>query len=260
MSRIRLITVGLSDYTKMAGWKIEEAASSRAAIELALRRHGIEVEDWTPQATTMGIGRRLECWAKRADESQIVYWVGHGEYSDHGYHLALADSYNPLQEENSLPGARLQTNLRNRIARRADESGDGWVLLILDTCGSFEGSWAIYRKFDPRPVNVGVIGTSLGGGCRCHSRSCTICAAFGASTVIRVGCFPTVMAPTQSTSRYWAAPSGPLPTRRGSHGGSHRTHCAIATRRGSSKAASIPGSCKSCSVTSTSPRPPSTPT
>jgi hypothetical protein len=164
MSQIKLITVGLSDYSNVAGWKIEEAASSRTAIEDALRRHGIDVEDWTPQATTTGIGSRLGSWVERADESHIVYWVGHGEYSDHGYYLALADSKNPLAEENSLAGTRLQANMRNRIIRRADESGDGWVLLILDTCGSFEGSWAIFRKFDPRPVNVGVIGTSLGGG------------------------------------------------------------------------------------------------
>jgi hypothetical protein len=89
--------------------------------------------------------------------------VGHGEYSDFGYHLALADSDSPLHEENSLPGDRLQTNLRNRIARRADAAGDGWVLLILDTCGSFDGSWDIYRRFDRRPPNVGVIGTTHGG-------------------------------------------------------------------------------------------------
>lgn len=164
MSQIKLITVGLSDYSNVAGWKIEEAASSRTAIEYALRRHGIDVEDWTPQATTTGIGSRLDSWVKRADESHIVYWVGHGEYSDFGYYLALADSDNPLAEENSLAGTRLQANVRNRIAKRADGSGDGWILLILDTCGSFEGSWAIYRKFDPRPVNVGVVGTSRGGG------------------------------------------------------------------------------------------------
>jgi ABC-type uncharacterized transport system YnjBCD ATPase subunit len=163
MSQIKLITVGLSEYSKMAGWKIEEAASSRTAIEDALRRHGVDVEDWTPQATTEGIRKRLESWGKQADESNIVYWVGHGEYSDFGYHLALADSDSPLEEENSLPGARLQTNLRNRIARRADASGDGWVLLILDTCGSAEGSWDIYREFDRRPPNVGVIGTTRGG-------------------------------------------------------------------------------------------------
>jgi len=164
MSQIKLITVGLSDYSNVAGWQIEEAASSRTAIEDALRRHGIDVEDWTPQATRTGIGSRLDSWVKRPDESHIVYWVGHGEYSDFGYYLALADSDNPLAEENSLAGTRLQANVRNRIAKRADGSGDGWVLLILDTCGSFEGSWAIYREFDPRPVNVGVIGTSLGGG------------------------------------------------------------------------------------------------
>jgi hypothetical protein len=163
MSQVKLITVGLSDYSKMAGWKIEEAASSRAAIEGALRRHGIDVEDWTPQATTIGIRERLDSWVKHANESHIVYWVGHGEYSDFGYYLALADSDNPLAEENSLPGARLQANLRNRIARRADEFGDGWVLLILDTCGSFEGSWDIYRRFDRRPPNFGVIGTTRGG-------------------------------------------------------------------------------------------------
>lgn len=163
MSQIKLITIGLSDYGKMAEWKIEEAASSRTAIEEALRRHGIDVEDWTPQATTTGIGKRLESWAEDADESSIVYWVGHGEVSDDGYHLALADSDTPLREENSLPGARLQKNLRNRIRRRADASGDGWVLLILDTCGSFDGSWDIYRKFESEPPNVGVIGTTPGG-------------------------------------------------------------------------------------------------
>jgi ABC-type uncharacterized transport system YnjBCD ATPase subunit len=163
MSQIKLITVGLSDYSNMPGWKIEEAASSRAAIEDALRRHGIAVEDWTSEATKTGIGQRLESWAKLADESQIVYWVGHGEYSDNGYHLALADSDSPLHEENSLAGARLRTNLRNRIARRTDASGDGWVLLLLDTCGSFEGSWEIYRNLNPRPSNVGVIGTTRGG-------------------------------------------------------------------------------------------------
>jgi hypothetical protein len=163
MSQVKLITVGISDYSRVAGWKIEEAASSRTAIADALRRHGICVEDWTPEATATGIGRQLESWVNQADESHIVYWVGHGEYSDFGYYLALADSDNPLHEENSLTGARLQANLRNRIARREDASGDGWVLLILDTCGSFEGSWDIYRKFDRRPPNVGVIGTTRGG-------------------------------------------------------------------------------------------------
>jgi hypothetical protein len=163
MTQIKLVTVGLSHYNRVSHWKIDQAADSRQAIEDAMGRHRIDVEDWTDQATTKKIGRRLNAWIRQADQSHIVYWVGHGEYSDFGYYLALADSDNPLHEENSLSGARLQKNLRNRIARRSDEYGDGWVLLILDTCGSFDGSWEIYRQFDHRPANVGVIGTTGGG-------------------------------------------------------------------------------------------------
>ena len=57
-----------------------------------------------------------------------------------------------------------------------------------------------------------------------------------------------------------AAPSGPPPGLPASRTGSRRMRSGTAMRPGFSKAASIPGSSRSCSATSTSPPPRSTPT
>ena len=93
---VTVITVGLDHYDRQPGWDIPEAAESRARVEKLFVEHGAVAEDWTPSANSRDIATVLDKWTDRFTDSHIIYWVGHGEYSDDGYMAALADSTDPL--------------------------------------------------------------------------------------------------------------------------------------------------------------------
>jgi hypothetical protein len=156
MTAITLITVGLADYPNEPGWKVAAATDSRKTVEDLFLAHGIPIEDWSPMATSDQINTALGKWIERVGESNLVYWAGHGEYSGFGYRLALANSTAPLTAANALTGGMLSAALRDHLARRGDEPD--WVLLILDTCGSYEGLDEVYRELK-RPENFGIIAT-----------------------------------------------------------------------------------------------------
>jgi hypothetical protein len=161
MTALRVVTVGLSRYRKVPAWDVQEAASSRTKIEKLFQDHGAVPEDWTAFATTTRLDARLDDWTSRADESFVVYWTGHGEYSGDGYLLALANSKKPLNGRNGFSGVRLGEALRDQQRRRnLDQHPREWVLLILDTCGSGPGAWQLWRSFDILPPNIGVIATA----------------------------------------------------------------------------------------------------
>jgi hypothetical protein len=150
------ITVGLDTYTNTA-WHVAEARLSREIVEKLLVKHGAQPQDWTPRATNGEIRKVLREWSDMFSNSLVIYWVGHGAHSDDGYRVALADS-SALTDQEALTSTDFWQVLRNQWRRRkANGCEDRWVLLILDTCGSGEGAWELWRQFDQRPDNVGVI-------------------------------------------------------------------------------------------------------
>jgi hypothetical protein len=162
VSGFSLITIALSEYAE-AAWRVEAAESSRKAIEEALGCRGASVQSWTPQATTQKLPGRFRTWADGTGLSTVLYWVGHGEYSDDEYWLALADSQSPLRAGAAFQGRDVASYLRDQQRRRTAD--DTWVLVILDTCGSGAGLHKIWSSFRPEemPVNLGVIGTTDDG-------------------------------------------------------------------------------------------------
>ncbi|MCA2215458.1 hypothetical protein [Jidongwangia harbinensis] len=162
MTDLRLITVGLAEYAHRPDWTVRAAADSRTRMESLLAPHGVPAEDWTDQATTQRIAGQLTSWARRDEESEIVYWTGHGEFTGDGYFLALADS-EELVGNDALSDAQLSAALLRLERMRAAGTGTDWVLLILDTCGSLGGAWKIWTSFRYPPRNVGVIATTDDG-------------------------------------------------------------------------------------------------
>ncbi|MFI7545690.1 hypothetical protein [Actinoplanes sp. NPDC049599] len=162
MTVVRLITVGLAEYPGQPTWTVPAAADSRRKVESLLGAHGAVTEDWTDRATSDKISKELKEWAKRGQESHIVYWTGHGEFTDDGYFLALADTEELVGNDSLSDGQISAALLRLERARTAAASTD-WVLLILDTCGSRGGGWRIWTSFGYPPRNVGVIATTDDG-------------------------------------------------------------------------------------------------
>jgi hypothetical protein len=159
----RLVTIGLSRYQDPT-WTVDEAERSRAEVENALRPRGADVETWAPTATKADLPPRFTAWSAEGGEPCVVYWVGHGEYSDGEYWLALADSQPPLGIGEAFPGRDIASYLRAQQRRRPDDD-DLWVLIVLDTCGSGAGAWQIWSSFQPPelPRNLGIIGTTDDG-------------------------------------------------------------------------------------------------
>ena len=167
MQGVRLITVGLATYPGEPSWLVPEASQSREEVEREFSAHGAACEDWTKLATTTTIGPCLERWTTRAVESHVVYWVGHGEYADGTYRLALSDTTSPMTGRNTFTEAQLWEALRDQQRRRTGSGIDDecWVLVILDSCGSWSGAYRIWAKFEPPelPKNLGVIATTDDG-------------------------------------------------------------------------------------------------
>lgn len=157
-----IISVGIAEYANNPDWTVTEAASSRERVEDLFLKHGATAEDWTHLATTGRIRSVLGEWTSRVGESHILYWTGHGEYSDYGYLAALADSPDPLNALQSLTDSDLHSavlqwaNLRDAIGM------ESWLLIVLDTCGSASGAWMIDRAFAVPPSNVVIVGGSDG--------------------------------------------------------------------------------------------------
>ena len=147
---VTVITVGLDHYDRQPGWDIPEAAESRARVGKLFVEHGAVAEDWTPSANRRDIATVLDKWTDRFTDSHIIYWVGHGEYSDDGYMAALADSTDPLSSLKALNDDHLKQAVRAWTAMRNLNEPDSWLLLILDTCGSAPGAWKVYRSFNER--------------------------------------------------------------------------------------------------------------
>jgi hypothetical protein len=160
----RLVTIGLSQYADDT-WTVNEAERSRATVERALLLRGADAEEWTERATKADLPRRLTTWSTQADTPCVVYWVGHGEYSDDEYWLALTDSQPPLGAGEAFSGVEIYRSLRAQQRRRLHDDNDPWVLVVLDTCGSGEGAWKIWSSFKPPelPRNLGIIGTTEEG-------------------------------------------------------------------------------------------------
>jgi AAA ATPase domain len=159
----RLITIGLTRYADPT-WTVDEAERSRVAVEDVLRPRGADVEMWAPKATKAGLPPEFTAWSAEAGKPCVVYWVGHGEYSDGEYWLALTDSQPPLGIGEAFQGQDIFKYLRSQQRHRPDED-DLWVLVVLDTCGSGAGAWQIWSSFQPPelPRNLGVIGTTDDG-------------------------------------------------------------------------------------------------
>ena len=161
---VNVITVGLDRYTMEPTWNIAPAADSRVKVEQLLAEHGAEPEDWTPRADIAHIATVLGEWSGSIEDSHLIYWVGHGEHSDDGYRLALADSKDPLTGLNALTSSQLAEALRNQTRQRQlNGCEDNWVLLMLDTCGSGQGAWELWKSFKEPPRNVGVIAAAEEG-------------------------------------------------------------------------------------------------
>jgi hypothetical protein len=159
---VTVITVGLDHYTQQPRWDIPQAAQSRSRVEALFVEHGAVAEDWTLSANSREIADVLDKWKDRFTDSHIIYWVGHGEYSDDGYLAALADSNDPLSNLKALNGSHLKDALRAWTRNRDINEPDSWLLLILDTCGSASGAWELYSSFNKPPPNVGVIAAAEG--------------------------------------------------------------------------------------------------
>jgi hypothetical protein len=155
---ITAITLGLDTYTHKPAWNIAEAAESRASVESLLARHGVQQEDWSARATNAEIKAALDELSNRIEDSLIIYWVGHGEYSSHGYRVALADSAHPLTARNAVSSADWWETLRDQWNRRKTNGyEDSWVLVVLDTCGSGDGIREMWRTFEEEPENLALI-------------------------------------------------------------------------------------------------------
>jgi hypothetical protein len=162
MTALRLITVGLAEYPNRPDWSVRAAADSRTKIASLMAPHGALAEDWTDRATIERIAGQLKDWAKQDEESEIVYWTGHGEFNGDGYFLALADSEELVGNDALSDGQISSALLRLERTRTANASAD-WVLLILDTCGSRGGAWKIWTSFVYPPRNVGIVATTDDG-------------------------------------------------------------------------------------------------
>src|SRR6476660_518164 len=163
MSSCQLVTFALGEYAKRA-WNVPQASECRRAVAELLQLHGAQVEDWTPRATRTDIDPALEEWVDRVEHPQVLYWVGHGEHSDDGYLIALADSTDHLTDRNAVTGKKLHAAVRDQHRRRGDDHPDSWTLLILDTCGSGAGAKELWDRFTrAEPRNVGVIATTDDG-------------------------------------------------------------------------------------------------
>jgi hypothetical protein len=162
VTALRLITVGLAEYLNRPDWSVRAAAGSRTKVASLLAPHGALAEDWTDHATTERIALQLKDWAKHDEESEIVYWTGHGEFNGDGYFLALADSEELVGNDALSDGQISSALVRLERTRTANASAD-WVLLILDTCGSRGGAWKIWTSFVYPPRNVGIVATTDDG-------------------------------------------------------------------------------------------------
>ncbi len=157
---VTFFSVGLARYPNNSSWDIPEAENSRAQVEKLFTRHAATAKDWTGSANSRDIGDFLETLRGGVEDCCIVYWVGHGEYSDDGYMAALADSTSPLSETRSLQDGDIFNTLRAWTRKHA--GSERWLLLILDTCGSASGAWEVYRRFRQPPPNVAIIAGSEG--------------------------------------------------------------------------------------------------
>jgi hypothetical protein len=162
MTVVRLITVGLAHYTNRPDWEVHAAADSVRSIESLFAAHGFLAENWTNLANTTSIARQLAAWARREEESGIVYWTGHGEFNGDGYFLALADS-EEMTGNDALSDRQVSSALLQLERRWSASLADEWVLLLLDTCGSRGGAWKIWTSFRSPPRNVGVVATTDDG-------------------------------------------------------------------------------------------------
>jgi len=165
--KVAAIAAGPSKYSVQSWNNIEAAVkASRTKVEQLLSRYGAIPEDWTEDAADLNkINEVFGKWTKRAEESHIIYWVGHGEYDGNDYRLALANSGQPLSEYNALDSLKLSKALYDQQIQRSlgADSENSWVLLILETCGSGPGAWQLYRSFAQEPRNVGIIAASKEG-------------------------------------------------------------------------------------------------
>lgn len=160
MTEIKLITVGLGDYPNEPAWKVDAADDCRRRIEKLLTDHGVLAEDWTTHATRANLPGMLDDWTERTGSSHVLYWVGHGEYSDFGFRLALADSTAPLKTANAFTGSTFTETIRDHLARRGDDPE--WLLVIIDACGSGDALTDLWSPLR-RPRNVGIIATTESG-------------------------------------------------------------------------------------------------
>ncbi|MCC2320111.1 hypothetical protein [Cellulomonas xiejunii] len=162
MSSLRLITVGLSSYPKVSAWRVDEAEPCRRQVVKSFTRHGFDVEDWTPRATTEQIGSLWKEFLRASDDvSHVIYWIGHGTYGE-SYVAALADSDARLNSFTGMDSDMLRKALQERVRRLAAADSDRWVLVVLDTCASQRGAWDVFRGFQDAPANFGIVGTGDG--------------------------------------------------------------------------------------------------
>ncbi|MFS0701957.1 hypothetical protein AB6N24_18470 [Cellulomonas sp. 179-A 4D5 NHS] len=161
MSDLRLITVGLSSYSRVSAWSVDEAESCRLRVVESFAQHGFDVDDWTARADNARIRELWEEFRLQDDVSHVIYWIGHGTYGEK-YVAALADSPERLSPLNGMDSAMLLDALQGRVRRLAAARSDRWVLVILDTCGSRRGAWDVFSGFTDAPANFGIVGTGDG--------------------------------------------------------------------------------------------------
>ncbi|MEV2226269.1 hypothetical protein AB0E01_41395 [Nocardia vinacea] len=102
---------------------------------------------------------RLTTWERdTCATSTVLYWLGHGWSNRERAALAFADSEKVL-----VSGGLLPDELANYICAREGRSGDGWALVVIDSCHSKRFVELLGAELNRRlhpPRRVAVVGTS----------------------------------------------------------------------------------------------------
>lgn len=166
---VELVTVGIARYPHLDTVEALPAVECCTTVAELFTSFGVITEDWSEASSTedakSAIETRLGEWSQRRGVGSILYWVGHGEQAENGYHAVLGNAKGLILPEHVLSDDGFVDYLRRKSVKDYAHPED-WVLLVLDTCASGLGAWQIYSKLAARggmpPNNVGIVGTSNG--------------------------------------------------------------------------------------------------
>lgn len=168
MTLHKLYTIGVGRYAKAPEHDIPGVPDAIERIYRAVTDETTQHVDLSDLNTAADIQVELGTWAETAHhgEAHIIYWIGHGQHVEGTYRVAFPDTPFPLKDVLTWSQTNFAGLSRDYLKLRKMYQAQSWALLILDTCGSFEGTaeiWAeIIRGGHGAPKNFVIVSTADG--------------------------------------------------------------------------------------------------